>query len=60
MKVDYKSPISLISSPIPLGLESMRGRPLRLISIMDITKVDIECFGDVSLYVISPANQNTC
>ncbi|KAG8770198.1 hypothetical protein FRC20_006745 [Serendipita sp. 405] len=51
MQIAFKSPMSLISSPIPLGLESMRGRPLRLISTMNIQDVSIECFGDVSMYI---------
>jgi hypothetical protein len=51
MSIAFKSPINLISSPIPLGLESMRGRPLRLVSTLDITDVSIECTGDVSMYI---------
>src|SRR4051812_47664246 len=51
MSVAFKSPFNLISSPIPLGLESMRGRPLRLVSTLDITDIRVECTGDVSMYI---------
>ena len=43
--------MSLINSPIPLGLESMRGRSLRLISTVSIKDTYVECFGDVSMYI---------
>ncbi|KIM23613.1 hypothetical protein M408DRAFT_27708 [Serendipita vermifera MAFF 305830] len=51
MQIAKNSPISLINSPIPLGLESMRGRSLSLISTVSIRDMYVECFGDVSMYI---------
>lgn len=51
MEIAFKSPMSLINSPIPLGLESMRGRPLRLVAVINISDITLECFGDVSMYI---------
>jgi len=51
MQIARNSPMSLINSPIPLGLESMRGRSLRLISTLSIKDTHIECFGDVAMYI---------
>jgi len=49
-----KSPGHLMSSPVPLALESMRGRSaLRLVGVVKTKDVRLELSDEVSMYVVT-------
>ncbi|KZV99108.1 hypothetical protein EXIGLDRAFT_762876 [Exidia glandulosa HHB12029] len=50
------SPSTLLDSPLPLALESMRGRPLSLVGVVSLKDTLLELADEINLFVNPAAN----
>jgi len=53
-KIPQQSPNALFDSPIPLALESMRGRPLSLVGVIPLQNVKLDWDNEIHVCVGQP------
>ncbi|EJD46095.1 hypothetical protein AURDEDRAFT_184431 [Auricularia subglabra TFB-10046 SS5] len=50
-QIPPESPSNLLQSPLPLALESMRGRPLSLIGVVQLKDMQLEWTSEINMFV---------